>query len=690
MGGSDSTTCNQRPQVPMVFRAILLAGALVVAGCGGGGSESSTSPTSPTSPGTTSPEVAFTLSPTDLGAGDTDGVVETGTVVQAPVDLPWAAADPSNLRQWDEAQVGTAVGVRDPCTRCQCVDYVKYRIVGSTRSSLNRSGWGGYGNFVAHRIGMAEGDGLGVGDVPRAGAIFHYFLPRCGDVAEGCSHTGIVESAEVIRDGGDGAATLVYRVVVAEQNYGTPVEVVNPKRTVRLDFPTLANRKANDFTTTDGQGRRWRFVYTPTGTEANFDQQAKDLIATWWDAGRLKRTLDRGGELSLGEYQQQPLIRTIRLLRTSSQRDVAVEVVQLFQSELGRGADIDGLLSFLPFAAAGETVDQIKERIRSTDEYQRRQAGQRAPTIALTSSTGSGVETSQQYLLALSAADVDGDLSRIDINWGDGTAVSQTAVRGSQGSVEVGHSFQAAGTYSWSATAIDARGVASQRLTGTVTARAPTANNRVPTLSVVPSTSVLRAGDILTITVTAADLDANLSRVSLSWGDGSPMETKEATGSATTVSFSKTFTTSRSMTWSATVTDTRGATSTPATGTVDVRSEAVASPTLSSVSPNPVNAGTTKPFAPTLTLSGTNLNTVTTIRWLEQGSLISTWTKQSNGTWTTSTGFTATVTQSATSLVVQPTVVAASDTWSGSRNWTVTVGNGTAEASRNFIVSRSN
>ena len=91
------------------------------------------------------------------------------------------------------------------------------------------------------------------------------------------------------------------------------------------------------------------------------------------------------------------------------------------------------------------------------------------------------------------------------------------------------------------------------------------------------------------------------------------------------------------------------------------------------------------------TLSGTNLNTVTTIKWLEQGTLIATWTKQSNGSWTTSNcGATQIVTQTATSLGVQPTVVANSDTWTGSRTWTVTVGNGTTEASRTFTVNRNN
>lgn len=79
----------------------------------------------------------------------------------------------------------------------------------------------------------------------------------------------------------------------------------------------------------------------------------------------------------------------------------------------------------------------------------------------------------------------------------------------------------------------------------------------------------------------------------------------------------------------------------------------MAAPTLSSVSPNPVNAGTTKPYAPSLTLAGTNLNTVTTSKWLEQGALIATWTKQSNGSWTSSNGgSTQIVTQTTTSLGV--------------------------------------
>ena len=120
------------------------------------------------------------------------------------------------------------------------------------------------------------------------------------------------------------------------------------------------------------------------------------------------------------------------------------------------------------------------------------------------------------------------------------------------------------------------------------------------------------------------------------------------------------------------------------------RTEAVQPPILTSVSPNPVNAGTTKPYAPSLTLTGSNLDTVTSIKWLQQGALVSTWTKQSNGTWTTSTGFTAAVTQTTTSLGVQPTVVSSSDSWVGSRTWTVTVSNGTAEASKDFTVSRAN
>ena len=657
--------------------------SIILVGCGeGGGGSHST----PSKPGTTASEVAFVLVPDDLGAGDSDGV-PTSAAVAPVVDLAWAAANPNNLRQWDDTQVGTSVGTRSPCTDCQCVDYVRYRVVGSTRSALDRSGWGGYGNQVQHRISMATNADLGTGDIPRPGAVFHYFL-NCNASTLGCSHTGIVESAELLRDGEEGATELYYQVVVAEQNFRVP-NVVNDKRMVPLSFPSLESRKLDDFNTTDALGRRWQFVYTPTETENEYDQQAKDLIATWWNNGLLKRALDRGGELSLGEYQRQPLIKTVRLLRTSVQRDVAWAVLDLFQSELGRGADFDGLLLYLPYVAAEETEEQIRQRIRSTEEYLNRQAGQQPPTLALVSTSGAGTEVGQSYILTLAVKDADGDLSRIEVDWGDGSAVSQFDVTGSESSQVAQHSFVSAETFQWSAVAVDAREAISQRISGSITVRVPAATNRPPTVSASSSATTIRLGEVVTISVDAADLDANLSKVTMNWDDGSVAQTRDITGSKSNTSFTKSSSSARTLAWSVSVSDTTALSSKVVSGIIEVRSDMVAALNLTGVSPNPVDAGTTKPYAPSLTLSGTNLNTVTTIKWLEQGTLVSTWTKLGNGSWTSSTGSSPAVTQSAASLGVQPTVVASTDTWSGSRTWTVTVGNGTAEVSSSFSVNRT-
>ena len=89
-----------------------------------------------------------------------------------------------------------------------------------------------------------------------------------------------------------------------------------------------------------------------------------------------------------------------------------------------------------------------------------------------------------------------------------------------------------------------------------------------------------------------------------------------------------------------------------------------------------------------MTLSGTNLDTVNSIKWFEQGVAIATWTKQANGSWLSSNGPTVIVSQSVGSLGVQPTLVALADTWTGSRAWTVTVSNGSVDSSQNFTVNR--
>ncbi len=92
-----------------------------------------------------------------------------------------------------------------------------------------------------------------------------------------------------------------------------------------------------------------------------------------------------------------------------------------------------------------------------------------APTLIKTSASGpSGpnVTTNQLYTIVLSAADVDGNLRNVDVNWNDNTPVESKNVSGSAQSVTFTRSFATARMISWSANAYDTTALASTMVTG--------------------------------------------------------------------------------------------------------------------------------------------------------------------------------------------------------------------------------
>jgi uncharacterized protein (TIGR03437 family) len=84
------------------------------------------------------------------------------------------------------------------------------------------------------------------------------------------------------------------------------------------------------------------------------------------------------------------------------------------------------------------------------------------------------VATGQAYSITVSAADVDGNLSNVDVNWNDGTAVEHKTVSGSPQSVTFARSFSTARTITWSATAYDTGGLTSGQLEGSFNVTAVT------------------------------------------------------------------------------------------------------------------------------------------------------------------------------------------------------------------------
>lgn len=110
-----------------------------------------------------------------------------------------------------------------------------------------------------------------------------------------------------------------------------------------------------------------------------------------------------------------------------------------------------------------------------------------APTLTLTSTSGASVTTGQPYTIAVSAADVDGNLSNVDVNWNDGTAVEHKTVGGSQQHATFTRSFSTVRTINWSANAYDTTLFASNQLSGTFRV---TAVDHAPTLTSTSGASV--------------------------------------------------------------------------------------------------------------------------------------------------------------------------------------------------------
>ena len=84
-----------------------------------------------------------------------------------------------------------------------------------------------------------------------------------------------------------------------------------------------------------------------------------------------------------------------------------------------------------------------------------------APALILSLSTGSSIQTGQAYTLTFTVADADSNLSYVDVNWNDGTAVERKAVSGGSTSVTFSRTFSTARTINWSARAYDTASAAS-------------------------------------------------------------------------------------------------------------------------------------------------------------------------------------------------------------------------------------
>ncbi len=159
------------------------------------------------------------------------------------------------------------------------------------------------------------------------------------------------------------------------------------------------------------------------------------------------------------------------------------------------------------------------------------------------------VDVNNVYTIQFSATDKNSDLRLISIDWGDGSSDSRNVADGK--TVPFTHTYTAAGSFTWSATAYDYTDPASNIISQTVTVLLP----EPPVLSLVSKDMISKVdvNNVYTIQLSATDKNSDLRSISIDWLDGSTDSRNVADGA--TVSFTHTYTAAGSFTWSATAYD---------------------------------------------------------------------------------------------------------------------------------------
>src|SRR5205823_5333579 len=192
-----------------------------------------------------------------------------------------------------------------------------------------------------------------------------------------------------------------------------------------------------------------------------------------------------------------------------------------------------------------------------------------APTLTQTRTSGSSMPKNQVYWVTVAAVDADGDLTNVDLNWNDGTAVEHKTVSGAQASVTFSRSYSTARTINWSSTAYDSAGLASNQLSGTFNVTAPHAPTDRKSVAY-GSSACGPTHQAYSITVNAAEVGGNLTHADLNWNDGTAVEHKTVSGAQASVTFSRSYSTARTINWSSTAYDSAGLGSNQLSGTFNV------------------------------------------------------------------------------------------------------------------------
>jgi len=179
--------------------------------------------------------------------------------------------------------------------------------------------------------------------------------------------------------------------------------------------------------------------------------------------------------------------------------------------------------------------------------------------------------TGQSITLSISAVDPDGTISTTRIDWGDN---ANQLYSGAVSSAT--HSYNSTGSSTSKTFTIIITATDNNASYASTTSQV-TINDRVPSASFNPSSTVLRTGQNVTLTISATDPDGTVTAIKVDWGDGT-IDTLSGTATSDIHSYSSTGTSaSKTFTITVTVTDNSGSTSTPSTSAVNVQASSQSS-----------------------------------------------------------------------------------------------------------------
>ena len=194
----------------------------------------------------------------------------------------------------------------------------------------------------------------------------------------------------------------------------------------------------------------------------------------------------------------------------------------------------------------------------------------RAPTPSFNPSS-TALSTGQNVTLTIIAADPDGTVTALKVDWGDGTidTLSGTATSDI-------HNYSSTGTSTSNIFTITVNATDNSGSTGKYSSQV-TVSDRPPVITFTPSPASVSTGQTVTVSITSSDPDGTISSTKVDWGDGT-VDTLTGAPKTDTHQYTSTGSaSSKTFAIAITVTDNSGSTSPLSTATVNVQASSQSS-----------------------------------------------------------------------------------------------------------------